>query len=218
MTRIGLTGGIGAGKSTVAAMLAGRGAIVIDADAISRELVEPGQPALIELVEAFGSGILRDDGSLNRGELARLAFLEPAGTARLNAIMHPRIAAESSRRLRNASPGQVVVYDMPLLVETGQQELVDLVVVVDVPVETQVDRAVNLRGLDDADVRRRIAAQAARETRLAAADVVIDNSGSRQETENQVASLWSSLPRLIEAQDPGEPDQDRGEPDQAGTK
>lgn len=209
MTRIGLTGGIGAGKSTVAAMLAQRGAVVIDADAISRELVEPGQPALIELTEAFGDGILREDGSLNRGELARLAFLDPAGTARLNSIMHPRIAAESSRRLNEAGPDQVVVYDMPLLVETGQQDLVDLVVVVDVPVETQVARAVAFRGLDESDVRRRIAVQATREDRLTAADVVIDNSRSREETEVQVVALWTRLPTYGHGHD---------EPDQVGAK
>lgn len=211
MTKIGLTGGIGAGKSTVAAMLAERGAVVIDADAISRELVAPGQPALIELVEAFGPGILHEDGGLNRGELARLAFLDPAGTARLNSIMHPRISAESRRRLRNVTPEQLIVYDMPLLVETGQQDLVDLVVVVDVPVQTQVERAVSLRGLDEADVRRRIAAQATRERRLAAADIVIDNSGTREGTESQVSDLWSNLSRLTQVRD-------RGGPNQAGTK
>lgn len=208
MTRIGLTGGIGAGKSTVAAMLAERGAVVIDADAISRELVEPGQPALVALVEAFGPGILREDGSLNRGELARLAFVDPAGTDRLNSIMHPRIAAESRRRLGEATGEQVVVYDMPLLVETGQQDLVDLVVVVDVPVQTQVERAVALRGLDEADVRRRIAAQASREARLAAADVVIDNSGTRQATEGQVMDLWSTVTGPTRDRGRREPDTD----------
>lgn len=195
MRRIGLTGGIGSGKSTVAAMLAERGALVIDADAISRELVEPGSPALAELVAAFGPGILREDGSLNRGELAQLAFGSPDGTQRLNAIMHPRIRAESERRLTAAaaSGGSVVVYDMPLLLETGQQGLVDLVLVVDVPEEIQLERAAGERGLDADDVRRRMAVQVSRAERLAAADAVIDNSGSIDATRAQVDRLWEQL-------------------------
>lgn len=196
--RIGLTGGIGSGKSTVAGMLAGLGAVVIDADAISRELVEPGEPALHLLADAFGPAIIRADGSLDRGRLAQLAFADPGGTERLNAIMHPLIREESRRRVERAvaEGAEVVVYDMPLLVETGQQDLVDLVVVVDVPVELQVSRAVGQRGLEEADVRRRIAAQASREARLAAADVVIDNSGDRWETRAQVESLWRRLPTV----------------------
>jgi dephospho-CoA kinase len=196
MRRIGLTGGIGSGKTTVARMLAERGAVVIDADAISRELVEPGSPALIELAEAFGPGILRDDGSLNRGALAQVAFTEPGGTERLNAIMHPRIRAESERRLAAAvSQGGagVVVYDMPLLLETGQQSVVDLVLVVDVPEETQLERATGERGLDADDVRRRMAAQVSRAERLAAADIVIDNAGSLEATRDQVERVWSIL-------------------------
>lgn len=189
MVRIGVTGGIGSGKSTVAAMLAQRGAELIDADAIARELVEPGGTALAELVTEFGPRILRSDGTLARAELAALAFSEPRATARLNAIMHPLIAREAARRLA-LSGAPVVVYDMPLLVETGQQDLVDLVVVVDVPEDLQIERAVRLRGLDDADVQRRITAQASREERLAAADVVIDNSGALDVTEGQVAALW----------------------------
>ena len=171
MRRIGLTGGIGSGKSTVAAMLAERGALVIDADAISRELVEPGSPALAELVESFGPGILRPDGTLNRGELARLAFSEADGTTRLNAIMHPRIRRESERRLADAAAagGSMVVYDMPLLLETGQ------------------------RGLDADDVRRRMAVQVTRAERLAAADHVIDNSGSTDATRAQVDRLWERI-------------------------
>ena len=193
MIRIGLTGGIGSGKSTVAGMLADLGAVVIDADAIARELVEPGEPALHLLVEEFGETIVSDDGSLLRGRLAELAFSSPDGTARLNAIMHPLIAAESRRRIEAAAGARVVVYDMPLLVETGQAELVDVVVVVDVPAEVQIERAVGLRGLDETDVRRRMAAQASREQRLAAADVVIDNSGTSEQTQTQVEALWARL-------------------------
>lgn len=195
MIRVGLTGGIGSGKSTVARMLQRLGAVIIDADAISRELVEPGEPALHALVDEFGAEIIAPDGSLRRGKLAELAFSSPDGTQRLNAVMHPLIAAESRRRIdRAAQEGvHVVVYDMPLLLETGQRDLVDLVVVVDVPVETQVRRAVEFRGLDEADVRRRIEVQATRDERLAAADVVIDNSESVDQTQAQVDALWRRL-------------------------
>lgn len=193
MIRIGLTGGIGSGKSTVATMLAERGAVIIDADQISRELVEPGGEALAALVTEFGPRILQENGSLSRGELAALAFSEPQATARLNAIMHPLIREESARRLREAPQAPAVVYDMPLLVETGQQDLVDLVVVADVPEEVQLDRAVRLRGLDPVDVRRRMEVQASREVRLAAADVVIDNSGDLAQTQAQVSRLWGEI-------------------------
>ena len=195
MIRVGLTGGIGAGKSTVAEMLAEHGALIIDADAISRELVEPGEPALHLLVEEFGTNIIRPDGSLDRGALASRAFADEDGTARLNAVMHPLIRAETQRRLADAEEqgAEIIVYDMPLLVETGQAELVDIVVVVDVPVELQVVRATGLRGLEEADVRRRIAAQATRDERLSIADVVIENSGDRWETQRQVDKLWEQL-------------------------
>ena len=146
MTRIGLTGGIGSGKSTVAGMLARRGAVVIDADQIARSLVEPGGAALAELVTEFGPRILQADGSLSRGELASLAFSDPRATERLNAIMHPMIRAEAARLLQQDADAAVVVYDMPLLVETGQADLVDLVVVVDLPEDAQVERAVHGRG------------------------------------------------------------------------
>jgi len=193
MIRLGLTGGIGSGKSTVAGMLAARGAVVIDADQIARDLVEPGGEALAELVTEFGPRILQQDGSLSRGELAGLAFSDPRATERLNAIMHPLIRAEAERRLAQAPASRVVVYDMPLLVETGQADLVDVVVVVDVPEEVQVDRAVRLRGLDEEDVRRRMEVQATRAERRAAADVVIDNDGDLRDTQAQVDALWESL-------------------------
>jgi len=193
MIRVGLTGGIGSGKSTVAGMLAERGAVVIDADQIARELVEPGGEALAELVTEFGPRILQQDGSLSRGELAALAFSDPRATDRLNAIMHPLIRVEAERRLAESPTSGVVVYDMPLLVETGQADLVDVVVVVDVPEEVQVDRAVRLRGLDEEDVRRRMEVQVLCADRTAAADVVIDNSRDLRDTEEQVAALWASL-------------------------
>lgn len=195
MKKVGLTGGIGSGKSTVARIFEAHGAVVIDADAIARELVEPGEPALAALVAEFGPRILREDGTLNRGELASLAFSDAQATVRLNSIMHPLIREESERRLAEASNEgiQTVVYDMPLLVETGQRDLVDIVVVVDVPEDLQVERAVALRGLDEQDVRRRIEVQASREERLAIADIVIDNSGSLDDTQGQVERVWQAL-------------------------
>lgn len=192
MARIGLTGGIGSGKTTVAAMLAERGAVIIDADQISREIVRPGSPALGEIVTVFGPGVLREDGTLNRGELARLAFSDKEQTKRLNAIMHPRISAESAARIAAAPADSIVVYDMPLLVETKQDAAVDHVIVVDVPVEIQRERAI-ARGLDPVDVDRRIEAQATREQRLAVADTVIDNSGDLDSTSRQVDDLWLLL-------------------------
>lgn len=173
-------------------MLAAKGAIIIDADQISREIVAPGQPALEEIVVLFGAGVLRDDGTLNRGELARLAFADKEQTKRLNAIMHPRISAESAARIAAAPSAAVVIYDMPLLVETKQDSAVDHVIVVDVPVQTQRERAIG-RGLDAEDVDRRIEVQATREQRLAAAHTVIDNSGELDATQRQVDALWESL-------------------------
>jgi len=173
-------------------MLAAKGAIIIDADQISREIVEPGQPALKEIVALFGAGVLRDDGTLNRGELARLAFADKEQTKRLNAIMHPRISAESAARIAAAPSDAVVIYDMPLLVETKQDSAVDHVIVVDVPVATQRERAIG-RGLDAEDVDRRIEVQATREQRLAVAHTVIDNSGELDDTQRQVDALWESL-------------------------
>ena len=192
MVRIGLTGGIGSGKSTVAAMLAECGAVVIDADAIARELVEPGGVALAELVTEFGPRILTEHGTLSRAELASLAFSDPRATARLNEIMHPLIRERAAQSLAGTA-ARVVVYDMALLVETGQADLVDLVVVVDVPEDVQIDRAVRLRGLDEADVQRRMQVQAARADRLAAADVVLDNSGDLDRTRAQVEALWTRV-------------------------
>lgn len=194
--KIGLTGGIGSGKSTVAAMFAKLGAVVIDADAISRELVEPGQPALHELVEEFGDGIIAPDGSLRRSELARIAFQDPTATQRLNSIMHPLIRAETERRLAAAGESDDVLYDMPLLFEANQEQLVDVVVVVDVPEEMQVRRAVG-RGLDEEDVRRRMQVQVSRSMRVTEADFVIDNSGSRRETERQVRGIWNQLHAVV---------------------
>ena len=194
MKSVALTGGIGSGKSTVASLLAERGAYIIDADAIAREIVEPGQPALAEIVEAFGPDMVDAQGRLRRSRLAEMVFDDPAALARLNAITHPRIAARSGELLASAPADALVVYDMPLLVEQGPEALVgwDAVVVVDAPDEVRLERLVT-RGLDRADAQRRMAAQASREERLAAADVVIDNGRDLAHTEEQVQGLWNRL-------------------------
>lgn len=193
--RVGLTGGIGSGKSTVAAMLAEHGAVVVDADGIARRIVEPGSPVLARLAEEFGEDILDSDGQLLRGELAARAFATERGTRRLNEITHPAIRelaeVELSAGDESAATG-IVVYEMPLLVETGQVSLVDVVAVVDVTEEDQVRRAM-LRGLTEADVRARMSRQASREDRLAAADYVIDNTGSLEHTAQQVEHVVQAL-------------------------
>lgn len=187
--RIGLTGGIGSGKSTVASLLAERGATVIDADSIARRIVEPGSPVLANLVEEFGAGILQSDGNLNRGELARRAFSSERATRHLNEITHPAIRELAEVELTAAEIRGPVVYEMPLLVETGQVSLVDYVVVVDLPEAEQLARAV-ARGLGEQDVRQRMSRQATREQRLAAADYVINNAGAPTDLARQVEKLW----------------------------
>lgn len=191
--RIGVTGGIGSGKSTVASLLSERGAIVVDADLIARRIVEPGSPVLENLVEEFGAGILRADGSLNRAELARLAFADERSTRHLNDITHPAIREQAEIDLQAAEQQGIAVYEMPLLIETGQRSLVDLVVVVDVPEDVQIDRAVNLRGLPREDVERRMAAQVSRAERLEAADIIIGNAGTSEELVSEVDALWHRL-------------------------
>lgn len=193
MIRVGLTGGIGSGKSTIAAMFKQHGAHIIDADQIGRDIVEPGAPAIAELAAAFGDSIVAADGSLVRAELARIAFQTPELTAQMNGIMFPRIVDETNKRFDDAEAAgeRIVIYDIPLLTEMGT-DLVQMAIVVDVPVETQVERAVS-RGLPEDDVRRRIAVQQNREDRLALADFVIDNSGSLEQTQEQVDRIWTSL-------------------------
>ncbi len=193
MLRVGLTGGIGSGKSTVAAMFKEHGAHIIDADQISRDIVEPGAPAIDDLVAAFGPTVKAEDGSLVRPELARLAFQTPELTKQMNDIMFPRIIDETNNRFAAAEANgeRLVIYDVPLLTELGTG-LVEMAIVVDVSVETQVTRAV-ARGLPEDDVRRRIAVQQSREDRLELADFVIDNSGNLDATQEQVDQIWSSL-------------------------
>lgn len=191
---IGLTGGIGAGKSTVAALLAEHGAVVIDTDRLAREVVEPEGAAYGAVVRQFGPAVLDDHGRIDRGRLADVAFADPAARADLNAIVHPAVEAEVRGRLR-ALEGRanVVVLEVPLLVEAGWAPLVSTVVVVDCPEDVAVRRLVEGRGMVEADARRRVAAQASREVRLAAADVVIANDGTREDLRRRVAELWAAL-------------------------
>lgn len=192
MLKVGLTGGMGSGKSTVAARLAQLGATVIDADAIAREIVEPGQPALAELAERFGEEILTDDGALDRAELARRAFVDAESTEALNAITHPRIAERTAEYYRQAAAAAapVVVYDMPLLFEKGLEADQDLVLVVHAPEELRIQRLVESRGVDREDAARRIAAQLDDATRIAKADVVLDNTASVAKLQAQVDRAW----------------------------
>ena len=196
MKVIGLTGGIGSGKSTVSALLTELGAVVIDADLIARQVVEPGQPAHRALVERFGSGILAEDGTIDRPVLAEVAFADPAALADLNAITHPAVGEVIARRMdEEVGTDHVVVLDVPLLVESGRGGTA-AVIVVDCPPEVAVARLVEQRGMSEEDVRRRMAAQASRDERLAKADFVIDNSGSVDALREQVAAAWAWIEQL----------------------
>ena len=190
MTRIGLTGGIGAGKSTVARELERLGALVVDADAIAREVVAPGTPGLAAVVAEFGDSVLTPDGSLDRPALGRIVFADPAARARLEAITHPLIRAESARRAAAAPPGAVVVHDVPLIVERGLAAQYDLVVVVGADEDVRLERLVRDRGMTREDALARIRAQATDAERRAVADVWLDNSGTQEELLAQVRHLW----------------------------
>lgn len=190
MLRVGLTGGIGAGKSTVARVLERLGATVIDADAIAREVVEPGTPGLERLAAEFGPSVLTADGALDRPALAAVAFADEASRLRLNSVLHPLIGARTQELIEAAPAGAIVVQDIPLLVEGGMGPLFHVVIVVDVDVETRVQRLVGGRGLEEADARARIAAQATTAQRRAVADVWLDNSGAPGALDEVVERLW----------------------------
>ncbi|MGW1156661.1 dephospho-CoA kinase [Streptomyces sp. NPDC002519] len=195
MLKVGLTGGIGAGKSEVSRLLVECGAVLVDADRIAREVVEPGTPGLAAVVEAFGEDVLTPDGSLDRPGLGSLVFSDPEKLAVLNAIVHPLVGARS-RELENAAPEDaVVVHDVPLLTENGLAPLYDVVVVVDASPGTQLDRLVRLRGMTEEDARARMAAQASREKRLETADIVIDNDVPLEELRRRVRDVWADLVR-----------------------
>ena len=179
MIVVGLTGGIGSGKSTVSALLAAKGAVILDADAITRELQQPGTPVFDAIVERFGPGVVASDGTLDRPALAAIVFNDPDARKELEAIVHPAVGVRMMERLQEvAGTDAVVVYDVPLLVESGRRGYAG-VIVVDVDPEIAVERLVTQRGMSEADARARIANQASREDRLAVADQVVDNSGTR---------------------------------------
>ena len=193
---MGLTGSTGAGKSAVSRLLAARGATVVDADLVAREVVEPGSDGLAAVVAEFGPGVLGDDGGLDRPALGRLVFGDPEARARLNAVLHPRIAARSAELMAAAQerdPDGVLVHDVALLVENGLTPAYDVVVVVDTDPELAVRRLVEQRGFAESDARARLAAQATRQQRLAVADEVLSNDGTQQELAAQVEALWERL-------------------------
>jgi dephospho-CoA kinase len=190
MLRIGLTGGIGAGKSTVAGRLREFGATIIDADLVAREVVEPGTPGLAAVVEAFGTGVLRSDGTLDRAALGAIVFADEQRRQRLNGILHPLIGRRSYELEAGVAPDGVLVHDIPLLVESRGTAGFDLVIVVHAPEAERLRRLVDDRGMSRDDALARITAQASDDERRAVADVWIDNSGSRQDTLTQVDAAW----------------------------
>lgn len=199
MLKVGLTGGIGAGKSEVSRLLVTYGAVLIDSDRIAREVVEPGTPGLAAVVEEFGPDVLTAEGALDRPALGALVFADAGRLATLNAIVHPLVGARAAERERAAPEDAVVVHDVPLLVENGLAPLYDLVVVVDASAETQLHRLVTLRGMTESDARARMAAQATREQRRAVADRIVDNDGPLEALEPQVRAVWEELVRRAAA-------------------
>ncbi|MFH8371296.1 dephospho-CoA kinase [Streptomyces sp. NPDC018031] len=193
MLSVGLTGGIGAGKSEVSRLLSSYGAVLIDSDRIAREVVEPGTPGLAAVVEAFGPEILTDQGALDRPKLGAIVFADPERLRVLNGIVHPLVRDRSAELAAAAGPDAIVVNDVPLLTENGLAPLYDLVIVVDAAPETQLDRLVRLRGMAEEEARARMAAQATREQRLSVADLVIDNDGPLEALEPRVATVWAEL-------------------------
>lgn len=199
---IGLTGGIGSGKSSVSALLAKRGAVVVDADAITRELQHPGSAVFEAMVERFGPGIVASDGSLDRQAVADVVFADPAALADLGTIVHPAVGAEIARRLEEeATTDHLVILDVPLLVESGRDDMAALIVV-DVDPEVAVRRLVEQRGMREDDARARMARQVSRSDRLAKADIVIDNSGTLEDLEAAVAAAWPAITAAAAPIDP----------------
>ena len=199
MLRVGLTGGIGAGKSEVSRRLASYGAVVIDADAVAREVVAPGTPGLAEVVQAFGPEVLRGDGTLDRDRLGELVFADESLRMKLNAITHPRVGERMAELERQAGGAPVIVHDVPLLAENHLAGSFDEVVVVDVPRRIQAERLARERGMSKDQAEARMGAQASREERLAVATIVVDNSGSLAELDREVGELWTELRRRARA-------------------
>jgi dephospho-CoA kinase len=194
MMRVVVTGGIGSGKSEVTRLFDELGAVVIDADVLAREVVAAGTPGLAEIVRTFGPDLVGPDGELDRPAMGRRVFADPTARTQLEAIIHPRVRQRGGEIEAAAAEDAVVVHDIPLLVETGQADRFDAVVVVDVPEELQVQRLAG-RGMDEEDARSRIRAQASREERLAVADYVVDNTGRREDLRPQVAEVFDDLRR-----------------------
>ena len=213
MILVGLTGGIGSGKSTVSSLLEGKGAIVIDADAIVREVQLPGSPVLAELAAKFGPEVLAADGSLDRQAVANIVFTDPDALKALNAIVHPAVGKEMNQRMiAQRSTNNVVILDIPLLTENPREGLQGKIVV-DVPVELQVERLIKFRGFEEADARARISRQATREQRLLTADFVIDNSHDLESLIPQIDKVWEwllSLPQLPDDYEPITPTPNAG--------
>jgi dephospho-CoA kinase len=199
MLTVGLTGGIGAGKSEVSRLLVECGAVLIDADRIAREVVEPGTPGLAAVVDAFGEEVLTGSGTLDRPKLGAIVFADPEKLARLNSIVHPLVGARSRELEAAAAEDAVVVHDVPLLTENGLAPLYDLVVVVDASPTTQLDRLVRLRGMTEEDARARMAAQATREERRKIADIVIHNDVPLEQLRRRVRDVWADLERRARA-------------------
>jgi dephospho-CoA kinase len=191
--KVGLTGGIGSGKSAVARLLSGHGAFVIDADALAREAVAPGTEGLARVAAEFGPEVIEADGSLDRAKLAQIVFADADRLAALNAIVHPYVGRRSAEIMAGAPADAVVVYDMPLLVENNLQGQYDVVVVVDASTETQLRRLIETRGMTESDARARMAAQATRQKRLATADEVVVNDGDLDLLADRVVELWTRL-------------------------
>lgn len=195
---VALTGGIASGKTAVARMLADRGAIIIDSDLLSREVVEPGTPGLAAIVDRFGSSVLAADGSLDRQALGEIIFADTGARADLNDIVHPEVRRRRAELIASAPDGSIVVSVIPLLVEGGLQAGFEKVIVVDLPTDVQVARLKARNGLDDEQARSRVEAQASRSERLAAADWVVENSGSYDQLRAQVEMVWDALVKQAE--------------------
>jgi dephospho-CoA kinase len=200
MFRVALTGGIASGKSMVAAELAARGAIIIDADVLAREVVEPGSPALAAIIDRFGEHVVTEEGRLDRSRLAQLVFADPLARRDLERIVHPAVRVRAAELERAAGPAAIVVHVIPLLIETGQQGDFDLVVTVDVDHETQIQRLMARNGFTRIEAEPRVAAQASREDRKIAADVVVDNTGSVTQLREQIDALWAELSSAVARQ------------------
>jgi len=191
--RVGLTGGIGSGKSEASRRFVACGAVLIDADQAAHDVVAVGTPGLARVVEEFGPDVLKPDGSLDRERVASIVFADPDALQRLNAIVHPLVGERLAALAAAAAEDAVLLYDVPLIAENKMAKGFDVVVVVDVPPDVQLDRLVRFRGMPEADARARMAHQATREERLAIADIVIDNSGSLEDLDRQVGEAWETL-------------------------